>query len=1073
MLAHDDEVLKRPIPPPFSREGVLRQFRDFNPTTIDNADYGEVILVASCKRPLDGVIVEDAAREASVGASAMKKRRLVLSLHAHRTANDTAHRATRAGSAQNYVKHTVTSTAFECTTLDEEECTASTRDPDSPEQLEGDLDDDVAAQELARIHSLVTKELSGSPEMEAENEWISMSGRRVVDRSAADERYQTEKENQYALRSRQLREERLRQSCEVEDPIVGETVANDASESIEAPAQSFSEAILSSISEPQTDSVPNDWCADPESSGEQTDSETPGDENFDWYECPPKAGTARNRPRALPNPASRQAAERYRTQGRHLETGAFDHGLQRRQAVNEDSLLAAKSGRTMPVSQGGPQSVLGHVPVQFSRPSDSRLENDSGQTLSPAAQALAAKWRKQTAEASLSVPVGEIASDVDRSDDTAMKNERARLKSLGTVVNNLNLAYIHLSLIRLSGKLFAEREQEIHRNLLREGIKLMKMGVPHNVVHGEISRLKDQSRRTLPGEMLTYKMSTIDKVYEDVKAHYHELCGAEHAEKIQTALRKIPESMATIDEWLEALYRRGVEERARNRARKRVGGDQPRVRFASADEVYRSDDIARNVRTQQPKAKKLSKIQRIRGRLALFEEAEKEREAEKQSREQRPLSSTVQDQESSEESEEDADGEGYYGAAQRPSSGFGSQLPPAFAQSESLEIEQEQESPEAPDLTEAEVSVGPQPASVQSFDERLAYQNKLNALDHQSRGCRLREDLDDLDSSASVSDETESSDEDDRQAYRYSVRANFRGIAGYEDDWDYSFGSFFQRKKAEARMWHIVTEIRKQQHEEYGHTCDIVTQIRNDMVVSIALEMPDGNTTIVRMSQTIVDLTKRQAKQARNMIPQHVGHQWIVHWQKDIITTTTTTVTRLAQPSCDLTKDVADMRDNDSLFGGTPPPQSAGTSFSSSVSTQAATETVIDINTDVEHKTYCPKPEEQDFYTNSYHANVRAKEIYIDWYASFCPEHERPSDRYLEYSGMLGQEEAARRAELEGVADLPGAVVGPWEAEFERPEEETVEEGQEVGVVKMVKKVKVKEHMVVRVVQNSVKGPRN
>jgi hypothetical protein len=1091
----DDEGLsKRPIPPPLSREGVLRQFGDVTATGVDNVGHGEeIVLVASRKRPLDEVMGESAAeevsdgitagnpaREASVSVSAIKKRRLRLPLHAHTTADETAHRATEAGSAHDG-KHTV-STAFEDAEVDEGYCTGSL--PNSPCQLEDNVDDDVAAQELARMHNLITRGLSRSPELEGENEWISMSGRKVAARSAADERHQAEKEDQYALRSKQLREERLRQFCEVEDPFVGDTVANGASESIEAPAQSFLEATLSSIGEPQTDLAPDEWCADTESLGDQTDSDTPGDENFEWYESPTKAGIARSQSRALLNPASRQAAERYRTQGRHLETGSIDHVVPARRPVNEDSLLAAKAGHRVPISQGGHQARIESVPVQFSRPSDSRVARDSGgkfvsqtQTLSPAARALAAKWKKQTAEASLGVPVGEVASDVDRSDETIMRNERARLKSLGTVVNNLNLAWIHLSLIRLSGKLFAEREQEMHRKLLKLSIDLMKKGAHHETVQKEISGIKDQSRRALPGEMMSYKSSKVNEVYEeaDVKVHYHELCGPEHAEQIQTALRKIPASMATIDEWLEALYRQGVEERARKRAMKRAGGDKTRVRFASSDEMLDSDGIARSVRAQQPKAKKFSRTQLVINKLAWFKDAAKEREAQMQSQEQQPPGSVAQHQDSSEESEEDADGEGYFGAAQRSPSGFGSQLPPGFARPQALEIEQEQGTPEALEMAEVEPAEGAQRALGQDFDERLAYENKITALDRRTDSISDEEDLDDLDSSASVSD-SDSLNDGHQQAYKYSIHGIFRGVQGFDDDDEYLFSSFLQIKNAETKITDIVKDIQRQYQGECGHDYELSTTIRGSVTVSQSLEMSNGFFAKVWMSKTVIDLTKRQAKKARNIVPQHVGHQWIVHWQKDITTTTTTTITRLAQSSRDLAEDMPEKSNDDSLaalFEATPPPTTPGSSSNSSASTPRAANTITDTKTDVEHTTHYPKPEEQDFYTNSYHANVRAKEIYIDWYASFCPDHERPTDKYPEYSGMLGQVEAAMRAELEGVADIPGAIAGPWEEEFERPEEETVEDEQKPGVIKVVKKVKVKERMVVRVVQNSVKGPRN
>jgi hypothetical protein len=126
------------------------------------------------------------------------------------------------------------------------------------------------------------------------------------------------------------------------------------------------------------------------------------------------------------------------------------------------------------------------------------------------------------------------------------------------------------------------------------------------------------------------------------------------------------------------------------------------------------------------------------------------------------------------------------------------------------------------------------------------------------------------------------------------------------------------------------------------------------------------------------------------------------------------------------------------LFGGSPSPSL----------TSPATPTTPTITR--------PTPDEilGKLFTTAALANRAAKELYITWYAQFCPDNERPHyGTYLpasgsKYEGMLGQTDRGLEARLEELGD---EGLGVWEEELdmegERKKEKLKVWVRQVGVL--------------------------
>ena len=773
------------------------------------------------------------------------------------------------------------------------------------------------------------------------------------------------------------------------------------------------------------------------------------------------------------NPFSRSTAEAYRTQFRHLRRGTPIRSPYAAQVALESRLMAAQTGSSRPLTPPTRSQPHG-IPRQFSDFSTGVAGNNGVKPsthkneISRRGLQLLAQLRKdkEAENSKLAIPLGEIAP-IDFSDAEAVKKERARLKHLKFDLERLRMAFRCLAFFLMArGKFQTGSFQEgTLREIQQMRDELLHKPVAHDIISDRLGKARDAAKRYVPDEFAGLPETRYDAVKDEVIL----LCGKEEAEQIDSAITKLEASMTSFDQIVRAKEveaiemrkqkkRKGPIPRAQQREEARAARSQ--VQFAAHDQILDENGILRTLKAKKAKKpKRKTRTEVIKEALTLYGEADRQRELAQ-------LSQQGSADSDSEISEEDANEEGYYDAPQRKSlTTFGSQMPPGFIEVPDLAIEDHQEITREEEHCEEPGAA--QRASGQAFDQRLAYENELAALGRDESKLTF----DDYDLSDSDSDLSDEEEEGDRQAYRYTVCAVFLGVDAYRDHDEYKFQQYINRGNAENRLNYLVCWHQRHFNQQYGQSFSFSSRFESGMLMDQTLMVTEDISVKVWIETKVVDLSKRQARNMRNKLPQNAGYIWRVHWENIVRTLTTTRTATTARPALAAVETSAEAFDD--LFDESPPPEA-----SASAKTVTSSTTTENVTTE----TRLPDPSEPDIYTNPTHANRCAKEVYMDWYASFCPARERPSQSYPEYSGTLGQQERAIRQEVEDVEGVEGAVVGPWELELERPVtvREEVEEGHH-GVggdsnvlrVERVITTKVSEHMTVKVLRNMIKGPIN
>jgi hypothetical protein len=313
------------------------------------------------------------------------------------------------------------------------------------------------------------------------------------------------------------------------------------------------------------------------------------------------------------------------------------------------------------------------------------------------------------------------------------------------------------------------------------------------------------------------------------------------------------------------------------------------------------------------------------------------------------------------------------------------------------------------------------------------------------------------------------------QVFKYEVSAEFLGIDIYSASDTYVCGTFHSLERANERVKEIVEPLAKQYNKQTD--CELQEIMRNNLLelrVKIGADEAIQARAWVDMKMIEVDVSKMRSRKARRAILREERVVWAVDWVK----TVTLPLMRSIEPSppapttpsSNRDQDGSTTEEEDDLFGSSPSP---------SRSLPAAPPPQQSQTTTYQVTTITPSTTEilSSLYSTPFRANIAAMDLYLQWYAKFCPAAERPPWDKLKpsggnpYNGALGQVWEGCDEERRRLGDWG---LGLWEEEHFLPME-TTDNGRDEGEVGGERKAEQRgrERFKVWVRKEGVLGPQN
>ncbi|ETN39601.1 uncharacterized protein HMPREF1541_05827 [Cyphellophora europaea CBS 101466] len=784
------------------------------------------------------------------------------------------------------------------------------------------------------------------------------------------------------------------------------------------------------------------------------------------------------------HPASRQAAEQWRTQDRHSEQTTVRDTC-RHSAAAEQRLLAVQYGQSKIVFEPSdmsaelnyervsPEAVS--IPLNDGdRSGPLNLETKSSSTRDNPTSTLEALLGRQEEQArrQKEIPLGE-RFDIDISSPEAYRAERKRLQEIQADLKLVRETYIVMAQLRHFRNFegielkWCASARTFTTNVLENGTKGGK---------GLAVAARDGFKRRLETEY-----GNLAAPVENVKLRYENLLGTSFTPRLEEVSLKVTSSLAGLETDLEAQKeknKKAKEERREEQRRERE--EKRRVQFAEVVQEIDEHGTARNVngpgsataqKKKKPKPKKVRKktseetIYDLRQELAAITGQLDAPEIAAQDE-----SNAAQHDSESDVSEEDADGNDFLvGGFKAPSTSAFMAAPTSdgHGQNGELVIEDHQDMEEVTALEEArQREVASQPRiSGQVYDEKLLCQNKLAAIERQEVanatvfGPQFDDVEDEEPSDAEIVEagaESGSEDDDDDDvgggggAFQYSLSGIFHGLEDlYVAGDEYIFGKYLQRKNAEQKLLHIISQLSRRYATQHCGEGELRSYFGPDGIRGQQLILGDRGDFMAQMTiaKKLVNISKKQAWAARKMNVDNIKTTWYVEWEKHVETT-------IKRPSSEKIKDTSaadgDGDDAEDDLFGTPPPEVP----------------TVESSTKVEK----PAMHEIEMFNNVLQANIRAKQLFMEWFARFAPASERQSLASGGYTGQLRLREDELQREIDEASE--GVGVGPWEKELKWPTREVVED-DEHGAERWLYDEAVGERMRVVVREMKVKGPRN